>query len=56
MSAQNGSTTTHDLDVDITDAPPLDKGKGKAVAHPVEEEEESSEEEETADEGVCSTS
>jgi hypothetical protein len=51
MSAQNGSTTTRDHDVEITDAPALEKGKGKAVARQAEEDD-SSEEEETADEGV----
>jgi Histone chaperone domain CHZ len=53
MSAQNGSAVTGDHDVDITDAPAIDKGKGKAVPREVEEDDTS--EEETADEGVCRT-
>ncbi|KAI9774889.1 MAG: hypothetical protein M1840_000105 [Geoglossum simile] len=50
MSAQNGSAVTGDCDVDIIDAPAIDKGKGKAVPYDVEEDDTS--EEETADEGI----
>ena len=57
MSDQNGTTTSHDEDVNPTGEVPSLKGKGKAVDHAPElmdEDEDTSDEETGAEEDVCS--